>query len=59
MTMTTSGQIFSYSDCHKTKENVNIKLLDLCESFIVYILLSTCQWVHIVHKQTWYPPYVR
>ncbi len=23
------------------------KLLDLCESLIVYILLSTCQWVHI------------
>ncbi len=33
---------------HKTKENVNIKLLDLCESFIVYVLLSTCQWVDMV-----------
>ncbi len=26
---------------------MNIKLLDLCESMIVYILLSTCQWVHM------------
>ncbi len=29
------------------QEKVNIKLLDLCESLIVYILLSTCQWVHL------------
>ncbi len=28
-------------------ENVNIKLLDLCESLIVYILLSTYQSVHM------------
>ncbi len=31
MTMTTSGQIYSCSDYRKTKENVNIKLLDMCE----------------------------
>ncbi len=31
----------------KTKENVNIKLFDLCESLIVYILHTTCQWVHM------------
>ncbi len=40
MTMTTSRQIWSWPDYCKTKENVNIKLF-------VYILLSTCQWVHI------------
>ncbi len=28
---------------HMLVENVNIKLLDLCESVIVYILLSTSQ----------------
>ncbi len=32
MTMTTSGQILPWPDYHKTKENVNIKLLDLCVS---------------------------
>ncbi len=31
---------YDYDD-QWTKENVNIKLLDLCESLIVYILLST------------------
>ncbi len=31
----------------KTKVNVNIKLLNLCESLIVYILLSTSHWVHM------------
>ncbi len=41
MTMTTGGQIMSWSDCLKTKGNVNIKLGDLCETLIVYILLST------------------
>ncbi len=30
MTITTSGQIYSWTDNHKTKENVNIKLLELC-----------------------------
>ncbi len=35
MTMTTSEQILSWPDYHKTKENVNIKLLDLC-LFIFY-----------------------
>ncbi len=39
--------------CHdmitfKTKGNVNIKLRDLCETLIVYILLSTFQLVHMV-----------
>ncbi len=47
MTMTISGQIKSWPDYLMTKGNVNIKLLDLCESLIVYILLSTCQWVHM------------
>ncbi len=37
----TSGQIMPWSDCLKTKGNVNIKLQDLCETLIVYILLST------------------
>ncbi len=41
MTMTTSGQIMLWSDCLKTKGNVNIKLRDLCETLIVYNLLST------------------
>ncbi len=36
-----SGQIMPWSDCLKTKGNVNIKLRDLCETLIVYILLST------------------
>ncbi len=40
MTMTTSGQIMPWSDCLKTKENVNIKLRDLCETLTVYILLG-------------------
>ncbi len=44
MTMITSGQIWLWSDYHKTKENVNIKLLDVV---FVYILLSACQWVHM------------
>ncbi len=38
MTMTTSGQIMPWSDCLKTKGNVKIKLPDLCETLIVYIL---------------------
>ncbi len=41
MTMTTSGHIMTWSDCLKTKGNVKIKLWDLCETLIVYILLST------------------
>ncbi len=44
MTMTTSGQILSWLDYRKTKENVNIKLLDVV---FVYILLSICQWVQM------------
>ncbi len=45
MTMTTSGQIWSWPDYCKTKENVNLTLLDLC--VCVYILLSTSQCVHM------------
>ncbi len=48
MTMVTSGQIMSWSDYLKTKGNVNIKMQDLCETLIVYILLSTFQLVHMV-----------
>ncbi len=48
MIMTTSGQIMLWSDYLKTKENVKIKLRDLCETLIVYILLSTFQLVHMV-----------
>ncbi len=48
MTMTTNGQIMLWSDYLKTKENVNIKLRDLCKTLIVYILLSTFQLVHMV-----------
>ncbi len=47
MTMTTSGQIMSWPDYLKTKGNVNIKLWDLFEILIVYILLSTFQSVHM------------
>ncbi len=46
--MTTSGHIMLWSDYLKTKENVNIKMRDLCETLIVYILLSTFQLVHMV-----------
>ncbi len=38
----------SWSDYLKKKGNVNIKLRDLCETLIVYILLSTFQLVHMV-----------
>ncbi len=41
MTMTTNGHIMSWPDYLKTKGNMNIKLRDLCETLIVYILLST------------------
>ncbi len=53
MTITTRGQILSWPDYHKTKENVNIRLLDLCESLTVYIYS-----VH-ANESTWYPPDVR
>ncbi len=33
------GQIMLWSDCLKTKGNVNIKLRDLCGTLNVYILL--------------------
>ncbi len=42
MTMSTIGQIYSWPDYCKTKENVNI-----VRHVFVYILLSTCQWVHM------------
>ncbi len=45
MTMTTSGQILSCPDYRKTKENVNIMLLDLC--------LFTFYSVHS-NKSTWH-----
>ncbi len=48
--MTTSGQIMSWSDYIKTKGNVNIKLQDLCETSIVYILLSTLPLELTVNK---------
>ncbi len=48
MTMTISEQIMSLSDYLKTKGNVNIKLRDLCEKLIVYILLGTIQLVNMV-----------
>ncbi len=44
ITMTTSRQIWAWRDYSKTKANVNIRLLELCD---VYILLSKCQWVHM------------
>ncbi len=48
MTMTTSGPIMAWPDYLKTKGNVDIKLWDLCEILIVYILLSTFRSVHMV-----------
>ncbi len=52
MTMTTRGQILSWPDYRKTKENVNITLLD----FTQYMPVSPHG---IGYKQTWYPPDVR
>ncbi len=47
--MTMTRGIFSNDlDYLKTKGNVNIKLHDLCETLIVYILLSTFQLAHMV-----------
>ncbi len=57
MTMTTTGQILSWPDYHKTKENVNITLLDLC-LFIFYSVHAN-ESNGIGYKQTWYPPDVR
>ncbi len=48
MTMTTSGPIMSWSNYLNTKGNMNIKLPDLWEALIVYILLSTFLLVHMV-----------
>ncbi len=48
MTMTTSGQIMPCSDYLKTKGNVIIKWWDLCETLIVYIVLSTFQSVSML-----------
>ncbi len=48
MTMTTSGQIMSWSDYLKTKGNVNINWRDLFETLIVYILLRKFKLHHLV-----------
>ncbi len=48
----TIGEILSWPDYRKTKENVNITLLD----FIQYMPMSPHG---IGYKQTWYPPDVR
>ncbi len=40
MTMTTSGQLWSWPHYRKTTENVNVKLLDLCLFTFYY---GTCQ----------------
>ncbi len=47
MSMTTSGQIWSWPDYHKTKENVNIKLLGLClfKFYSVHANESTWHWL--------------
>ncbi len=47
MTMTTSGQISSWPDYNKTKENVNITLLDLClfTFYSVHANESTWHWL--------------
>ncbi len=45
MDMTPSGHIYSWSDYLKRKGNMNIKLWDLYETLIVYILLSSLQYV--------------
>ncbi len=47
MTMTTSGQIRSSPVTLRQNGNVNIKLWALCESLIVYILISIFQGVHM------------
>ncbi len=57
MTMTTSGPIYSWPDYRKTKENVNITLLDLCLfTFSSYMPMSPHG---IGYKQTWYPADIR
>ncbi len=48
MTMTTSGQIMSWSDCYQTNGNVKINLRGLCETLIVYILCSRLELVYMV-----------
>ncbi len=47
MTMTTSGQIWSWPGYCKTKENVNITLLDLClfTFYSVHDNESTWHWL--------------
>ncbi len=47
MPMTISGQILSWPDYRKTKENVNITLLDLClfTFYSVHANESTWDWV--------------
>ncbi len=47
MIMTTSGQIWTWPDNCKTKENVNIPLLDLClfTFYSVHVNEFTCHWL--------------
>ncbi len=47
MTMSTSGQILSWPDYLKTKENVNIMLVDLClfTFYSVHANESTWHWL--------------
>ncbi len=59
MTMTTSGQILSWPDYCKTKENVNIMLLDLCVFTFYSVHANESRSDVIGYKQTWYPPDVR
>ncbi len=45
--MTTTGHVLSWPDYHKTKENVNITLLDWClfTSYLVHDYESTWHWL--------------
>ncbi len=47
ITMTTNRQIWSWPDYHKTKENVKIKLLDMClfTFYSVHAIESTWHWL--------------
>ncbi len=45
--ITISKHIIIENDLGVAKGNMNIKLRDLCETLIVYILLNTFQLVHI------------
>ncbi len=47
MTITTSGQIWSWPDYCMTKENVNIKLLDLCLFTFYSVHANESTWAHM------------